>query len=404
MGIGMWRPIRAARRVFVLLGSLPALVGPFAVSATAAPAPWPAGPDQAVAYQISVSHDGFSADSTLAPPLGQRWSRELTGSVSYPLIAAGKVFVTAVNGPDGPAGTTLYALDRATGATLWSRPIPGRPSATAAYDAGRVFAVNFDGVLSAFDAATGSLRWSTQLPGQSAFSSPPTADRGIVYTGGAGSGGTLYAVRESDGSVLWTQSVQNGDHSAPALSPSTVFVSYACGLVYGFDRVTGQRRFFNDGPCSGGGGKTSVYHAGRVYSRDFFGNETIDAGTGGTIGTFAATPAPAFAGGIGLFLANGTLEARRGDRVLWTFTGDGGLDTAPIVAGRTVFVGSASGQLYGLALTTGRLRWSTDSGAGIPAPDEQNVSQPLTGLAAGHGLLVVPAGNHLVAYGAVSGR
>ena len=34
----------------------------------------------------------------------------------------------------------------------------------------------------------------------------------------------------------------------------------------------------------------------------------------------------------------------------------------------------------------------------IPAPDEQNVSQPLTGLAAGQGLLVVPAGNVLRAY------
>ena len=40
-----------------------------------------------------------------------------------------------------------------------------------------------------------------------------------------------------------------------------------------------------------------------------------------------------------------------------------------------------------------------DVGAGIPRPDEQNVSQPLTGLGAGQGLLVVPAGNRLAAYG-----
>jgi hypothetical protein len=38
-------------------------------------------------------------------------------------------------------------------------------------------------------------------------------------------------------------------------------------------------------------------------------------------------------------------------------------------------------------------------GAGVSGPDEQNVSQPLAGLGAGQGLLVVPAGNLLAAYG-----
>jgi hypothetical protein len=37
-------------------------------------------------------------------------------------------------------------------------------------------------------------------------------------------------------------------------------------------------------------------------------------------------------------------------------------------------------------------------GSGIPAPDEQSVSQPLTGLGAGQGLLVVPSGDLLSAY------
>ena len=36
--------------------------------------------------------------------------------------------------------------------------------------------------------------------------------------------------------------------------------------------------------------------------------------------------------------------------------------------------------------------------AGVAAPDEQNVSQPLTGLGAGGGALLVPASSWLVAY------
>ena len=112
-----------------------------------------------------------------------------------------------------------------------------------------------------------------------------------------------------------------------------------------------------------------------------------------------ALAAPAFAGKIGLFLNGSTLQAMSGRRTLWTFSGDGGLVTAPVVAGSTAFVGSSSGMLYGLDLRRGLPVWSANVGAGIPGPDEQNVSQPLTGLGAGQGLLVVPAGNRLAAYG-----
>jgi hypothetical protein len=55
--------------------------------------------------------------------------------------------------------------------------------------------------------------------------------------------------------------------------------------------------------------------------------------------------------------------------------------------------------LYGLDLRRGRVVWSTNVGAPILGTDEQNVSQPHTGLGAGQGLLVVPAGTRLVAYG-----
>jgi outer membrane protein assembly factor BamB len=86
-------------------------------------------------------------------------------------------------------------------------------------------------------------------------------------------------------------------------------------------------------------------------------------------------------------------------KTLWSFAGDGGLDTAPIAVGSTVYEGSSSGMLYGLNVSTGKIAWSTNVGSGIPGPDKQNVSQPLTGLGAGQGLLVVPAGDQLSAYG-----
>jgi outer membrane protein assembly factor BamB len=129
----------------------------------------------------------------------------------------------------------------------------------------------------------------------------------------------------------------------------------------------------------GGGGKTPEYHSSKVYVRDFTGNKILNASTGALLGTFAAGPAPAFAGQAGLFLNAGTLQAVGQGKTLWSFTGDSGLDTAPIVVGSTVYEGSSSGMLYGLALHSGKVVWSTNAGSGIPAPDEQNPSQPLTG-------------------------
>jgi hypothetical protein len=114
--------------------------------------------------------------------------------------------------------------------------------------------------------------------------------------------------------VLWTNpDVSNGDHSSPALSATDVYVSYVCGLEYALDRATGELRWFNDGPCSGGGGWTPVYHDGLVYARDFFfGNEIIDASSGTLVGTFQADPAPAFAGKTGVFLDGGTPSGGQG--------------------------------------------------------------------------------------------
>ncbi|HEY3478620.1 MAG TPA: PQQ-binding-like beta-propeller repeat protein, partial [Streptomyces sp.] len=97
----------------------------------------------------------------------------------------------------------------------------------------------------------------------------------------------------------------------------------------------------------------------------------------------------------------GVLQERYGPALdtRWTFQGDGQLTTAPIVVNGYVYAGSRTGRLYAIDGTTGKSVWSTDVGAPIKAPDEQNLSQPLTGLGAGNGLVVVPATHLLTAYG-----
>src|SRR5258708_4933940 len=371
------------------------------------PNPSPPPPlNQSVTYQIDYAHSGRAVfGNPLTFPATPTWSVTLDGAVSYPLIADGKVFVTTSGGGNS-YGTTLYALDKQTGSVVCG---PVAISGTYfwsshAYDHGKVFVVNFDGLLRSFDAATGQAGWSTKLPGQYAFSSPPTAVDGIVYVGGAGSGGTLYAVDESNGNVIWTAAVANGDDSSPTVSSDGVFVSYPC-QVYKFD-LSGSPLWHYSGGCSGGGGRTSVYANGLLYVRDWTTpvGHVFNAATGAQAGSFNAAfgaPIPAFSTQTGFFQSGGTLQGvdLSSHRVLWSFAGDGHIVSAPIVIDDVVIVGSSSGNVYAVDAASGsQITWSANAGAAIARPDEQNVSQALTGFGASEGNLIVPAGNKLTAW------
>jgi outer membrane protein assembly factor BamB len=68
------------------------------------------------------------------------------------------------------------------------------------------------------------------------------------------------------------------------------------------------------------------------------------------------------------------------------------------VAGGAVFAGSSTGRVYAVSAATGKRIWTGVAGSVIRRPDEQN-ADVLVGMAVGHGLLVVPAGNALAAFG-----
>jgi outer membrane protein assembly factor BamB len=302
----------------------------------------------------------------------------------------------------------LMALDALTGATIWSANVSSYfPFANAAYDSGKVFVVNSHGNVKAFDAATGAMLWSIVLLGQDFFTSPPTAANGIVYTGApvvsSQFDGLLYALNETNGALLWTAMIlYGGDHSSPAIAGGKVFVSYADADSYAFNAVTGQQVWSYLTCGSGGGGTTPVVHAGKIYVRDYLCTPGIDglvldANTGGLIRTFNSDTPPAFFGNLALFLQSGTLVAIENGQMLWSFAGDGGLQSAPVVVNHTIYIGSSSGVLYGLN-ASGQQIWSTQVGAPIPYPNERD-AVITTGLGAGGGLLIVPTASTLAAYG-----
>jgi outer membrane protein assembly factor BamB len=349
----------------------------------------PASKD-AVAFQITPAHSGAIVFNNVALPTGAAWSKDVGGAPSYAVIADGKVFVTVnTTQQSSSASSELLALDQATGATDWG-PISIGGIANVAYDNGTLFvnsAQSAGAQLQAYDAATGTFKWALRIGGTSATA--PSAENGMVYT-------TDVAVSESSGTITW-QPLIGDDFASPTVTVDGVYGSGQC-FAYDYRPATGEVVWSNLQGCSSAGGPTSVAANGVLYAA---GSDTeFDAETGTVLGSFSADYPPAIGSQTGYFLSGGILSAidLGTHTVLWTFTGDGQLATSPIIVDQYVFIGSSAGMLYALDGTTGHVLWQTSLGAAIPYG--QGILSPgfLSGLSAGDGLLVVPAGTKVTAY------
>jgi outer membrane protein assembly factor BamB len=369
---------------------------------------------RAVTIQADVAHGGNAGDAGLRGRLARRWVHRVRGRPGYAVIAGGRVFVPVMGPSRSPA---VIALSVRSGRLLWQRELAGdSASAALAYDAGRVFVTRdswaddpWSPVL-ALSAADGRPLWESAGAGAMFATTPPVADGGAVYVNGIGSGVT--ALRQSDGARLWHAPTDSGSDGSPALSADAVFAAMSsCPDVHRLNRVDGAEVWHPENGCHGGGGSVPVLHRDRLYvteSDRWPPGDVYDAGTGALVGRMRADWTPAFAGGTGVFpdarppgeegLLGHTLVARRlrDDRVRWRFDGDGYLDSAPLIANGTVYVGSGSGRVYGVSLRSGRVRFRARVAGPIPAP---RWVQGWSGLAAAGGILVVPAPGRVIAFG-----
>jgi outer membrane protein assembly factor BamB len=348
-----------------------------------------AAPD-AVSAQITPDHAGAITFKSLSFPNTSTWSVDVGGTASYAVIADGKVIVSvAVNN----TAQELIALDQATGATVWG-PIEIAGNSIA-YEGGKVFVTNelggTQGGIQSYDVESGRVDWNATINADASLGL--TALNGLIYT--SGQYGTILALSEGSGSVVWSATGLNGSDGTPAVTGSGVYESYPCS-TYGFQPLTGTQIFFTNAGCDGGSGGTPVVANGLVYSP--LGSSTgngaiVEASNGTLVGSYLSSGSPAFTTTTGYFLQSGTLNALSSNNaVLWSFTGDGALTTSPIVVNQAVIIGSTSGNVYALNAATGQQLWTINAGGALPSAGGNS------GLAAGDGLLIVPAGNKVVAY------
>jgi outer membrane protein assembly factor BamB len=378
-----------------------------------------AGAADAVGYQNDPAHDGATFMSSFTPTPSLLWSANLGAAASYAVIAQGEVYVSA--GTEGQTPVTeLEALNQATGHLDWSQTLVGQsvfssPSSAPAYDNGKIFLLNQEGynsTMNAYDATTGNLLWST-VPGmfQYDFASPPVATNGIVYFTGNGDGSTVYAMQESNGSLLWASNAGSG--ATPAVSNGILYVTSA-GNVSALSATTGKSLWGYSSGMQGGGSATPIVSGGQVYIRDIlpeYNNNdnaiVFNATTGTELYKFipglygGIPPTPALYDGTGYVEYSGQLDAfdPTDGAFEWTdtLTSDQ-FATAPIVVDGVVYDGTANGELYAIDGGSGTVISETNVGTSFTNNGEGWPFAPLPGLTAGDGLLVASAGDTVNVY------
>jgi outer membrane protein assembly factor BamB len=358
-----------------------------------------------VTYQVDVAHDGaIKLKKSFAPPLKLKWSRDFDGVVSYPIVVDGRAYVTAEASND--KGADLFALDLNTGVDVWKAHISGAfPFAAAAYDNDKLFVVNSDGLVRTFDAASGRAGWSLQLSNLSTGSTtaPPIASGGHVFVGGYGFVEEFYELDEANGSVVWSDVLDGGNYSAPAIDDSGALYAGSGCTDYKFDLQFHRVLWEDELGCGSANAKAPVYHDGIVYFVALIlGGAMLDSTNGAYLGSFAADQPPAFWQGGGkrfeMAVVDGNLFAvdLKTGNVAWDFAGDGQLCSAPLVMNDFVAIGSQSGELYLVDAATGAEQWSANVGKSFLQPPG---GLP-TGLGASGNTLVAPSGSRLTAFAA----
>ena len=191
-----------------------------------------------------------------------RWSVKLGDGVGSPVVAAGRVFVTAMTADQT---VSLFAFDAASGEKLWQRDWRTGPlaevhatnspaSASPAADAERVYFYFSTLGLMAVDARTGEDAWRTELPTPyfvfkwGAGVSPVLYKDMLLFCQDDDLNPTIYAIDKSSGKQLWKDDrldmAVNYTHPVICTADGRDDIVVAgTGMLIGYDPETGKRRW-----------------------------------------------------------------------------------------------------------------------------------------------------------------
>ncbi|WP_435115176.1 PQQ-binding-like beta-propeller repeat protein [Halolamina sp. C58] len=303
------------------------------------------------------------------------WGRELDGvrAAGTPALADGRLYVPAdAVSPESRSFHRLYALDASTGETRWWAPsridLNGAPGVVGervvvtgkrSLERGRVLC---------FGSRYGEEEWLYDVDAR--LTAPPTVDGGVAYV--PDWSGTVHALWVADGSVLWSQQIEDTTQrgsttftTPAAVDGETLYVgsnSGATGIVALDIDDGGERWRAETEPVTAGpvvhGDLLVVQSYGLVIAYGTDGEQrwvfnVLDSGNR----PIAVDDEHVYATG------RETLYAITHDgEESWRYERDGRVG-APTVVGDSVLL-TGEGRITALSAATGGERWSVTPGGG----------------------------------------
>lgn len=261
----------------------------------------------------------------------------------------------------------IYALNPQSGALSWRFPQEGSSDAGQFYTApasgeGSVIAGSFDRKAFAIDKATGRTIWSfdpTNGKSGGAPSAITTAD-GFAYLS---SGNTVYALNIENGLETWSFQAQGDLWSPPVTDAERLYQTSMDHSLYALDVQTGREIWRQE--LAGALPDTPTLDDGVLYLGAFANRAyAIDAGSG-RVNWYLDTEgwvwgSPVVVSDVAYFgdLDGGVYAVGAANgRLLWKVTVNGPVRSSPAVVGDTVVVNTDSGFVYSLGAGNGVQRW-----------------------------------------------
>ena len=291
-----------------------------------------------------------------ALPSRVEWVVETGGS--SPTVADGTVYVMD--------SQTIHAFATEDGTERWAVDPTGDEYASYLIDPivadGVVYAFPREKPLYALDATDGSERWTADL-GDVAAGQPTVAGDTVYF----GCDETMYALDPADGSTRWSVEIAGFVGGSPVVDDDTVYFA-GDETVYGLDTADGTERWTT--AVDGSRLRVSAQAGDTLYARGWDGIYALDGADGTERWRVDFPTSLIFPGGLAV--ADDTVYASVRGGPLYEIDSDGnawpyfqvenGMATSPVVADRTVYVGSnvgdSGGRLHALDTAEGTERWS----------------------------------------------
>jgi outer membrane protein assembly factor BamB len=353
-----------------------------------------AAPTESTTYQAGPSHEGF-VNTDVDPPFAELWQRDLGDIKSYPLVVGNSIITSDLT--DGQLH--LRRFSAVDGNELWDKELgPERPYEyfidPIAYDDDRVF-VGHSLRLKAFSLGDGSQLWD--IDGELSAEGPLVATGGVVYQPTSDG---LDVYDQANGSRLWGAPNSMADTSAPTVVDGQVTTSGDCDVARAYGTETHALIWRRSPWCSGGGtGRTAPVSGGVMYHRPELAQSLLlDAATGTLLDAMYTRRTPAFADGLRVGGTRSWLFAENVDRgtMAWEVPLGAEAATPPLIVDDHVWIALTTGVIRVFDLHTGTPIWSDDLGSPIGTLYGR---QPVAGLAAGDGVVVVAGDSRVTVYG-----